>query len=119
MTTQEVANNLVSKLREGDFFGAYDLFETDKVRHLEPKSPVEAFRDITGVEAIKQKDIAMGQGIAEASLPQVGEPIVKPNAIALPYRMELKLKDGNALVLDEIIVYELENGKIISEHFYY
>ncbi len=119
MTTTEIATALVDKLNQGDFFGAYELFDQDRVTHLEPKSPVEAFRQITGVDAIKAKDEAMGEGIAEASLPQIGTPIVKPAAIALPYKMELKLKDGSELVLDEIIVYQVENGKVISEQFFY
>lgn len=120
MTTQEIANNLVSKLSKGDFNGVYtDLFDYENVRHIEPQSPIEAFRDLTGVEAIRRKDQAMGEGIAEASLPQVGEPIIKPNAIALPYKMSLKLKDGNDLTIDEIIVYEVQEGKIISEQFFY
>lgn len=119
MTTQEIADQLVSKLKAGDFMGAYDLFDQEKAKHYEPKSPVVSFRNLTGIQAIKEKDQAMASGIAKVSLPEIDQVTVKSNVIALNYKMALELKDGNALNLDEVIVYEVENGKIISENIFY
>lgn len=120
MNTQEIANQLISKLAQGDYFGIYDdLFHPTEVEHIEPKSPAEPFRYLKGVEAIKAKDMQMGEMIAEASLPEVGEAIVTNTAIALPYKITAQLKDGSSLVLDELIVYEVADGKIVSEQFFY
>jgi len=77
MNTQEIAIQLVSKLKQADYFGVYDeLFHPTEVEHIEPKAPAEPFRHLKGVEAIKAKDMQMGEMIAEASLPEVGDPIV-------------------------------------------
>lgn len=117
MNNQEIANNLVSLLRQGKFNEVYDeLFHPD-AHHIEPQS--EYFSDVKGVEAIKAKDKAMGEHIANVENMEVGEAIIAAKHIAIPYKIKAELKDGNKMELDEIIVYEIDNGKIISEQFFY
>ncbi len=48
MTTKDVAQQLLTLLPQGKYDEIYDtLFHTEKVRHIEPKSP--HFADLTGV----------------------------------------------------------------------
>lgn len=118
MTTQDIANQLVALLREGNYEAIYDqLFDAEKVRHIEPQSP--HFADLTGVEALKAKDTAMMAHIEQAALPQVGEPIIAGNHFAVPYLMSATLKNGQSLSIDEIILYQVEGGKIVLEQFFY
>lgn len=118
MTTSEIANKLVLLLREAKFEEVYDtLFDAEKVRHVEPQS--EHFADITGVNAIKEKDTIMGENIQEVNSLEVGTATVSKDHIALPYKMTFTMKDGNAVALDEIIVYEVQDGKIVLEQFFY
>ncbi len=118
MSTQEIALQLTSLLREGKFDQVYDsLFDSEKIRHIEPQS--EHFSNLTGLAAIKEKDAMMGANIEAVQSLEVGEAIISKNHIALPYKISLKLKDGNVFSLDEIIVYEVENGKIVLEQFFY
>ncbi len=117
MTNQEVANTLVNLLREGKFNDVYDeLFHPD-AEHIEPQS--EHFSHVKGVEAIKAKDTAMQENIAGVEGMEVGDAIVAKDYIAIPYKMTVKLKDGNKWSLDEIIVYKVDDGKIVSEQFFY
>lgn len=44
---------------------------------------------------------------------------VKGDTICIEWRGELQLADGRRLVLEEIAIHELEDGKIASERFYY
>ena len=118
MTTQDVAGQLVMLLREGKFEAIYDqLFDTEKVKHIEPQS--EFFPELTGVAAIKEKDEMMATNIEAIEHMEVGEPINSKDHIAIPYKISLKLKDGNSMNLDEIIVYKVEDGKIVLEQFFY
>ena len=118
MTTQQIADRLVALLRAGNFNGVYDeLFHPTEVVHDEPQNP--HFAHVIGVEAIKAKDEQMQSGIAEFLGMNVGEPAVSRDYFALPYQMKLKLKDGNVLDLDEIIVYQVREGKIVLEKFFY
>lgn len=120
MNSQQIANRLVALLRQGDYFTIYDeLFHPTEVEHVEPQAPAPAFQHLKGVAAIKAKDEQMGAMIQSISLPKVGEPIVSPNAIALHYQIKGELKDSSALAMDEVIVYELQDGKIVSERFFY
>lgn len=117
MTNQEVANRLVKLLREGNFNAVYDeLFHSDAL-HIEPQS--EHFARVEGVCAIKAKDAVMQENIASVYGLEVGDAIVAKDYIAIPYKMTVSLKDGNKWQLDEIIVYKVENGKIVSEQFFY
>ncbi|WP_350286845.1 SnoaL-like domain-containing protein [uncultured Croceitalea sp.] len=117
MTNQEIANRLVALLREGKFNDVYDeLFHLD-AEHIEPQS--EHFSLVKGVEAIKAKDAAMQENLAGAEGLEVGDAIVAKEYMAIPYKMTALLKDGNKWPLDEIILYNVEDSKIISEHFFY
>ncbi|WP_299216094.1 nuclear transport factor 2 family protein [uncultured Aquimarina sp.] len=117
MTNKEVGDKLVELLRQGQFETVYDeLFHND-AHHIEPQS--EQFADIKGVKAIKAKDAAMAENIVGMEGMEVGNAIVAKNYIAIPYKMTVNLKDGNTWPLDEIIVYKVENGKILSEEFFY
>ncbi len=117
MTNQEIANRLVSLLREGKFNDVYDeLFHPD-AEHIEPQS--EHFAHLKGVDSIKAKDAAMQENLAGAEGMVIGDAIVAKDYIAIPYKMTALLKDGNQWPIDEIIVYKVENGKIISEQFFY
>ena len=50
---------------------------------------------------------------------EVGDAIIALKHIAIPYKLSAKLKGGNSINLDEIIVYEINEGKIVSEQFFY
>ena len=118
MTTQEIENQLVKLLRQGKFEEIYDkLFDTEKVKHIEPQSP--HFPELIGVKAIKEKDAIMGGSIESVQSLTVGDPITSANHIAVAYQIAFTLKDGNTGALDEIIIYQVENGKIMLEQFFY
>lgn len=118
MTTTQIAERLVELLKQGQFETIYDeLFDAEKVRHIEPQSP--HFPEVVGVKAIKEKDAIMTANIASFGGLEVGSPAIASNHFAVPYRASFTLKDGNAVTLDEIIIYQVENGKIVLEQFFY
>ncbi|AZQ44807.1 nuclear transport factor 2 family protein [Nonlabens ponticola] len=117
MNNKELANRLVELLRKGEFNTVYDELFHPQAVHIEPQS--EHFARVEGVPAIKAKDAAMQENIAAVDGLEVGDAIVARDYIALPYKMTVTLKDGNQWPLDEIIVYKVEDGKIVSEQFFY
>ncbi|MEL6973194.1 MAG: nuclear transport factor 2 family protein [Bacteroidota bacterium] len=118
METNAIAIRLVELLREGKFETIYDeLFDTDRVRHIEPQS--EHFSEVVGVAAIKEKDALMTANIASFGNMEVGDPIVAGRHFAIPYKMSFTLKDGTPVNMDEIILYEVDNGKVVLEQFFY
>ncbi|EAQ42432.1 SnoaL-like domain-containing protein [Polaribacter sp. MED152] len=118
MTTEQITERLTSLLKEGKFEDIYDtLFDQENVKHIEPQSPY--FPDITGVKAIKEKDSVMAGNISEVHTMEIGKAITSKDFIALPYRMSFTMKDRKKAELDELIVYQVKNGKIILEQFFY
>lgn len=118
MTTAQLAAEVTALLRQGKFEEVYNqYFHSEKVRHVEPQSPY--FPDLTGVKAIKEKDVQMQANIASIDGMEVGDPIIAKSHFALPYKIQITLKDENQMELDEIIVYQVEDGKIILEQFFY
>lgn len=118
MTTAQIAERLTLLLREGKFEEIYDtLFDQENVQHIEPQSPY--FSNITGVKAIKEKDTVMTGSIAEVHSMEIGNAITSKNFIAIPYKLSFTMKDGKKAALDELIVYQVKNEKIILEQFFY
>ncbi len=117
MTNQAIAERLVALLREGKFTNVYDELFHDDAHHIEPQS--QFFSDVKGVEAIKVKDATMSEHITGIESMEVGDAIVASKHIAIHYKLKAILKDGNFMSLDEIIIYEINDGKIISEQFFY
>lgn len=46
-------------------------------------------------------------------------PIIAGNHFAVAMGMDVTMKDGNRMKLDEVAVYKAANGKIVSEQFFY
>ncbi|MET1260715.1 SnoaL-like domain-containing protein [Flagellimonas sp. DF-77] len=117
MTNQEIANRLVELLNHGQFETVYNELFHSNAEHIEPQS--EQFAHLQGLDAIKAKDAAMSAHIASVEGPEVGQAIVARSHIGVPYKMKVTLKDGSLMDLDELIVYHIENGKIMEERFFY
>ena len=49
----------------------------------------------------------------------VGEPIVAGNHIAIAMGMDVTMKGAGRMKMDEIALYEVKDGKIVKEQFFY
>ena len=118
MTTDTIAKELKTLLEEGKFEEIYDtLFHEEQVKHIEPQSP--HFPELVGVKAIKEKDTVMTGNIEEVRSLEIGDYVTSKSFIAIPYKISLTLKNGDEMELDELIIYQVEDGKIILEQFFY
>ncbi|SHI60296.1 SnoaL-like domain-containing protein [Aquimarina spongiae] len=118
MTTEAIAKELKTLLEEGKFEDIYNtLFHQEKVKHIEPQSL--HFPELVGVKAIKEKDTVMTGNIEEVTSLEIGDYVTSKNFIAIPYKISLTLKNGDERALDELIIYQVEEGKIILEQFFY
>ena len=75
--------------------------------------------EIKGLDAIKNKVGSLGEGIAELVSREMSTPIISANHIAFTNIVQAKMKDGSDFNLSEICLYEVKEGKIISEQFFY
>lgn len=117
MTTQEIATRLVDLCRKGDYKTVYEELYSPNCVSIEPKSaPMEVCE---GLEAMAAKGKAWNESILEFHASSVGDPIVSGNHFCMPMMMDATFKEVGREKMDELCVYEVKDGKIVKEQFFY
>jgi hypothetical protein len=117
MTTQEVANRLVELCRQGQYAQAQEELYAQDVESLEPaNSPMPYAK---GMDAIKEKDRQFNESIEEMFGGHVGEPVVAGNFFSLTMGMDVKFKGQDRFNMEEVCVYEVKDGKVVKEQFFF
>ncbi len=118
MTTQEVANRLSELFKEYRWDLAQDeLFSVD-AKSIEPPY-AQGLQTVEGMAAIKKKGEDFNSMVEEMHGGYVGEPIVAGNHIAVTMGMDVTMKGAGRVKMDEIALYEVKDGKIVKEQFFY
>ncbi|WP_222982710.1 nuclear transport factor 2 family protein [Flagellimonas meishanensis] len=116
MTTQEVADKLVGLCREGKYDQAYGLYAKDAVSMEMPGVPNEVTK---GLDNILKGFQEWAGNIQEAHGGTVGEPVVAGNHFVVPMTSDVTFKDGRRVNMEELCMYQVENGKIKKASFHY
>lgn len=117
MTTQEIATRLVDLCRKGDFKTVYEELYSPNCVSIEPAgAPMERCE---GLEAMAAKGKAWNESMEEFHASSVGEPIVAGNHICMTMMMDATFKGVGREKMDELCVYEVQDGKIVKEQFFY
>ena len=117
MTTQEIADRLSVLFKENKWVEAQQELFSDDVESIEP--PGAAMQTAKGKDALKKKADDFNNMIEEVHGGYSGEPIVAGNHIAIAMGMDATMKEKGRMKLDEICVYEVKDGKIVKEQFFY
>jgi hypothetical protein len=117
MTTAEIASRLVERCRQGDFATAQnELFANDAIS-IEPYGSPEFEKETKGLEAIRRKGEKWDAMVQEVHQLQVSEPLVTANAFACTINMDVTMKEKGRMNIKELCIYQVKDGKIISEEF--
>ena len=118
MTTQEIANRLVELCRKGDFEAALkDLF-SDEATSIEPYATPAFEKETKGMDAIKKKGEKWNSMVQEVHGITVSDPLIATNSFCCTMRMNVTMKEGGPMDMTELCVYEVKDGKIVSEQFF-
>ncbi|MEO8171615.1 MAG: nuclear transport factor 2 family protein [Sediminibacterium sp.] len=118
MTTDQIARRLVELCRTGDFETAQkELFANDAVS-IEPYASPEFEKETRGLDAILEKGRKFKDMVEDTHGGDVTDPIVSGNAFAMVMRMDMTMKGKGRMNVSELCVYEVKDGKIISETFH-
>lgn len=118
MTTQQIADRLVQLCRKGDFEKAQKELFAEEAVSIEPQASPGFEKETKGLHAILEKGKQFGASVEEVHSSRISDPIVAANAIALSLNMDVTMKGSGRTTMSEICVYEVKDGKIISEHFF-
>jgi len=118
MTTQEIANRLVTLCSQGDFETTQEeLFSKDAVS-IEPSSTPEFEKETKGLDAIKKKGEKWASMVEKTNSMKVSQPLVATNSFSVTMFMDVTMKGKGQMAMTELCVYEVKDGKIVKETFY-
>jgi len=118
MTTQEIAKRLSELFKENKWNEAQDELFSPDAQSIEPPH-AQGLATVKGMDAIKKKATDFNSMVEEMHGGWVGEPIVAGNHIAVAMGMEATMKGAGRVKMEEIALYEVKNGKIVKEQFFY
>jgi len=116
MTTQQIANKLAEYCNKGQWEKAHKELYAKNVWSEEPwpMSP----RVAKGMDQVTAKGKNWAKNVKLYSA-KVSKPVVAGNWITMKMSMETSWQGNPRKKEDEICLYKVENGKIVSEQFFY
>ena len=118
MTTQEVANRFHELAQSGNWQQIQDELFTDDAESIEPPHS-QGMQSAKGREGLKQKGEMFNSMVEEMHGGYSSEPIVAGNHFAVAMGMDVTMKGQGRSKMDEIALYEVKDGKIVKEQFFY
>lgn len=118
MTIQEIANRLAALCRQGDYQTAQqELYAADAVS-IEPHETPAFAKETKGLPAINEKAEKWKNMVQETHSLDVSAPLIAGHSFACTMRMDITMKEMGRMTMTELCVYQVEDGKIISEQFF-
>ena len=117
MTTQEVANRLVEICREGAWQKAYEELYSSNCESIEPAGA--PWPHAKGMAEIAKKGEMFNEMVEEMHGGSISDPLVAGDFFTLTMEMDVTYKGAPRSKSSEVCVYEVQDGKIVKEQFFY
>ena len=118
METKEIAKKLVAYCRKADWSGAHNELYATNVISIEPYATGEFPKETKGLKAVEEKGKTFDAMVEKIHSIDASEPLVAGNTIAFTLGMDLTMKGKGRMNSPELCVYQVKDGKIISEEFF-
>ena len=118
MTTQEVANRLAELFKENKWQQAQEELFAENAVSIEPPHS-QGLQTVEGLAAIKKKGQDFGSMVEEMHGGWVSDLLVGGNYITCAMGMDVTMKGAGRMNMAEVCVYEVKDGKIVKEQFFY
>lgn len=118
MTTAQVAARFHELAQQEKWFDIQDELFGENVQSIEPDgSPYMS--NAEGKIAVRKKADAFVSKVEAFHSGKTSAPIVSGKHFAVSRFKDLTVQGFGRIQINEIMLYEVENGKIISEQFFY
>ena len=118
MTTQQIANRLAELCRLGQYEAAQKELYADDAISIEPYETPEFSKETKGLDAIIEKGHKFESMVEEMHGGSVSEPLVAGNTFAFVMSMDMTMKGQGRMNMSELCVYQVKDGKVVSEAFF-
>ena len=118
MTTREVASRFNELARQEKWFEIQDELFSDSVKSIDPQnSPY--FKYAEGKAAVRKKGEEFVNRIEAVHKRYTTEPVVAENHFAVGREVDITIQGLGRIQINEIMRYEVKDGEIVSEQFFY
>jgi hypothetical protein len=118
MKTEDIAKRLVALCREAKWEAAQkELYAADAVS-IEPQATPAFQKETRGLTAILEKGHQFEGMVEKLHSISVSEPVVAESSFACVLRMDVTMKGQGRMKMSELCVYDVKDGKIVSEQFH-
>ncbi len=118
MKTNEIAGRLVALCREAQWETAQKELYANEAVSLEPAATPAFEKETKGLAGILEKGRKFEAMIETMHSLAVSDPLVATNSFACTMSMDVTMKGQGRMQMSEICVYEVKDGKIVSEQFH-
>lgn len=120
MTIKEIANRFAELAKDGKWDQIQDELYSEDAVSIEPAhAAATGLQSVEGMDAIKQKGKYWNEMIEEMHGDWNSEPIIGGTHFSVAMGMDVSLKGAGRMQMDEIAVYEVKDGKIVKEQFFF
>ena len=118
LTTQEVAARFNELAKQEKWFEIQDELFADTVKSIDPpNSPYFGYAE--GKAAVRKKGEDFVNRIEAAHSRHTTEPLIAGNHFAVGREVDITVQGYGRIQINEIMLYEVKDGEIISEQFFY
>lgn len=118
MNTEEIAKRLVALCRDAKWEAAQKELYADNAVSIEPEASPAFEKETRGLAAIVEKGKKFDAMVEKLHSLEVSDPVVAPSSFACAMRLDVTMKGQGRMNMSELCVYEVKDGKIVSEQFH-
>jgi hypothetical protein len=118
MTTEQVAKRFYELAQSGKWNQIQDELYSNEAESIEPQDS-QGLTSTKGLDKIRQKGKDWEQMIEAVHGGYCNEPQVAGKYFTCTMGTEITMKGQGRSKIDEVALYEVENGKIVKEQFFY
>lgn len=118
LTTQEVAARFNELAQQEKWFEIQDELFANNVRSVDPEnSPYFGYAE--GKASVRKKGMDFVTKIKEGHGASTTQPAIAGNHFAVGRSVDITTEDFGRIKIEEIMLYEVKDGQIILEQFFY
>ena len=118
MTTAEVASRFNELAMQEKWFEIQDELFSDGVKSIDPQnSPY--FEYAEGKTAVRKKGEEFVKRIEAVHKRHTTDPVVAGNHFAVGREVDITVQGLGRIQINEVMLYEVRDGEIVSEQFFY
>lgn len=118
-SVETIAKTLVEKCRQQQFEAVVREFYAQNIVSIESMEMPDSPKEIHGLDAVLKKSRNWVENTEVHSM-DVSDPMVAGSYFAVKFKLDMTCKVTNQRMnMEEIGLYQVENGKIVREQFFY